>query len=90
MKTVFTAAAIAASLLFAGCAMQDQRASASSVSQHDEPNVNSRDGERHEYMVGSRIPRETRESSESIKSISRRGYEEGKGSKPGSPLEGGG
>ena len=90
MKTLFTAAAIAASLLFGGCAMQDQRASASAVAQHDEPNVNTKEGQRHEYMVGSRIPRETRESSESIKSISRRGYEEGRDSKPGSPLDGGG
>lgn len=90
MKSLFTAAAIAASLLFAGCAMEDQRASASAVGQHDAPNVNTQDGQRHEYMVGSRIPRETRESSESVKSISRRGYEEGRGAKPGSPLDAGG
>ena len=89
MKTLFVAGAIAASLLFAGCASQE-RASAQAVSQHDEPNVNSREGQRHEFMVGSRIPRESRENAESVKSVSRRGYEEGKVAKPGSPMDGGG
>ena len=89
MKTMLAAGAIAATLLFGGCAAQDQRATAAAVSQHDEANVNSRDGQRHEFMVGSRIPRETRESAESIKSVSRRGYEEGKIAKPGSPMDGG-
>lgn len=90
MKVPFTAAVFAASILFGGCAMQDQRASAAAVGPHDEPNVNSKDGQRREFMVGSRIPRETRESAESVKSVSRRAYEEGKGSKPGSSLDGGG
>ena len=90
MSRIVLAGACTAVLLCAGCAMDDQRASASAVGKHDEPNVNTKDGQRHEYMVGSRIPRESRESSESIKSISRRGYEEGRDSKPGSGLDGGG
>jgi hypothetical protein len=49
-----------------------------------------KDGKRQEFMVGSRIARESRESAESIKTISRRGYEEGRMEKPGSPLDGGG
>ena len=88
MKTMIVIAA--ASLVFVGCAMQDQRASASAVGQHDEPNVNTKDGQRHEYMVGSRIPRDSRENAESVKAVSRRGYEEGVTAKPGSPLDGGG
>ena len=49
------------------------------------------DGQRKEFMVGSRIPRESRENSESVKSMSRRGYEENRMEKPPSgPLNGGG
>ena len=89
MKTMHTAGAIAALFLFSGCATQEG-ASMHAVGAHDAPNVNVKDGERHEYMVGSRIARPSRESAESIKSISRKGYEDGKNEKPGSPLDGGG
>ena len=88
MKTTLVTCALAA-LLVAGCATQEG-ASMKSVGKSDAPNVNVKDGERHEFMVGSRIARPTRESSELVKSISRRGYEEGKIEKPGSPMDGGG
>ena len=89
MKTILRAGALAALLACAGCAT-DQGASMKSVGVADAPNVEVKDNKRHEFMVGSRIARETRESSESIKSVSRRGYEENKIAKPGSPLDGGG
>jgi hypothetical protein len=88
MKTTFVTCALAA-FLVAGCATQEG-ASMNAVGKADAPNVNVKDGERHEFMVGSRISRPTRESAELVKSISRRGYEEGKISKPGSPMDGGG
>ena len=56
----------------------------------DAPNVNVKDNMRHEFMVGSRIARESRESADSVKTVSRRAWQEGRDSKPGSPLDGGG
>lgn len=88
MKTILIAGALAASALCAGCA--NQGASMKSVGVADAPNVTVKDNKRHEVMVGSRIARETRESAESVKTVSRRAYEENKIAKPGSPLDGGG
>ncbi len=88
MKTTLGAGVVAA-LLCGGCAMQEG-ATMNALGKTDPPNVNVKDNKRHEFMVGSRLARESRESSESIKSISRKGYEEGKMDKPGSPLAGGG
>ena len=89
MKTMLIAGALAASLLCAGCATQEG-ASSQALGKADAPNVNVQDGKRHEYVVGSRLARETRESPELVKTISRKGYQEGKEEKPGSPLSGGG
>ncbi len=59
--------------------------------QYGAPAINlGADGKRHEFMVGSRIARESRESAESVKTLSRQGYKEGRMEKPGSPLDGGG
>ena len=59
--------------------------------QYGAPAINlGADSKRHEFMVGSRIARESRESAESVKTLSRQGYKEGRMEKPGSPLEGGG
>ena len=88
MKSMLIAGALAASFLCAGCATQG--ASSQALGKADAPNVHVKDGKRQEFMVGSRIARETRESAESIKSISRKGYQEGRDEKPGSPLAGGG
>jgi predicted small secreted protein len=89
MKTMLIAGAVAASFLCAGCATQEG-ASSQALGKADAPNVNVKDGKRHEYVVGSRLARETRESPELVKTISRKGYQEGKEEKPGSPLSGGG
>ena len=88
MKTIFVAGTLAA-LLAAGCASQ-QGATMNAVGKSDAPQVAVKDGKRQEVMVGSRIARETRENAESVKSISRRAWQEGKDEKPGSPLAGGG
>ena len=88
MKTIFAAAALGA-LLSAGCASQEG-ATMNALGKTDPPNVTVKDGKRQEFIVGSRIGRETRESPELVKTISRKGYEEGKLEKPGSPLNGGG
>ncbi len=89
MKTLLITGAMAASLLCAGCATE-QGASMKSVGAADGPNVTVKDDKRHEIVVGSRIARETRETSESVKTVSRRAWQEGKDAKPGSPLPGGG
>ncbi len=88
MKTILIAGALAASLACAGCA--NQGASMKSVGAADAPQVEVQDNKRHEMMVGSRIARETRESPESVKTLSRKAWQEGKEAKPGSPLDGGG
>jgi hypothetical protein len=89
MKTMLVAGAVAASFLCAGCASQEG-ASSQALGKSDAPVINVKDGKRQEYVVGSRLARETRESPELVKTISRKGYQEGKEEKPGSPLSGGG
>jgi hypothetical protein len=88
MKKIFAIGAVSA-FLCAGCAT-GEGATMHAVGQADAPNINVKDGKRQEFVVGSRIARETRESPELVKTISRKGYEEGKMEKPGSPLAGGG
>jgi hypothetical protein len=88
MKAIFVTGA-AAAFLCAGCAM-NEGATMNALGKTDAANVNVKDGKRQEFIVGSRIARETRESPELVKTISRKGYEEGKMEKPGSPLAGGG
>jgi hypothetical protein len=88
MKNIFVAGALAV-FLCAGCASQEG-ATMNALGKTDAPNITVKDGKRQEFIVGSRIGRETRESPELVKTISRKGYEEGKIEKPGSPLSGGG
>ena len=88
MKTIFAVGALAA-FLSAGCASQEG-ATMNALGKTDPPDVHVKDGKRQEFVVGSRIGRDTRESPELVKTISRKGYEEGKMEKPGSPLGGGG
>ena len=88
MKSMLIVGAVAASFLCAGCATEG--ASSQALGKADAPNVTVKDGKRHEVVVGSRLARETRETAESVKSISRKGWQEGKEEKPGSPLAGGG
>jgi hypothetical protein len=93
MSRVILGGAFAALFLSAGCAtdpyLQDS-ATLGASGQFGAPAIHAEDGKRKEVMVGSRISRESRENSESVKSISRRGYEDGRMEKPGSPMDGGG
>ena len=88
MKTMFIVGALAA-FLSAGCASQEG-ATMNALDKADPPDVRVKDGKRQEFIVGSRIGRETRENAEIVKTIGRKGYEEGKMEKSGSPLSGGG
>lgn len=85
MKAILVAGALSASFLFAGCAMQEG-ATSQALGKADAANVNVKDGKRHEYVVGSRLARETRENAESVKMISRKGYKDAQMEKPGNPM----
>jgi hypothetical protein len=93
-KMIAAGGAMAVLVLCAGCADPYLKDSATmgASGQFGAPAINvGADGKRHEYMVGSRIARESRESAESVKTLSRQGYKEGRMEKPGSsPLDGGG
>lgn len=93
-KMIAAGGAMAVLFVCAGCAtdpyLKDSVTMGAS-GQYGAPAINlGADGKRHEFMVGSRIARESRESAESVKTLSRQGYKEGRMEKPGSPLEGGG
>lgn len=94
MSKIVLGGAFAALMLSAGCAQDPylkDSATLGASGQFGAPAIHmGENGQRKEFMVGSRIARESRESAESIKTISRRGYEEGRQEKPGSPLDGGG
>jgi hypothetical protein len=93
MSRIILGGAFAALFLSAGCATDPYLADSATLGasgQFGAPAIHMEDGHRKEIMVGSRIARESRENSESVKSISRRGYEEQRLEKPGSsPLDGG-
>ena len=88
MKNLIMAGALAA-FACAGCAL-NEGATMNALGKSDPPQVTVKDGKRQEVVVGSRLARETRESPELVKSMSRKGYQEGRDEKPGSPLSGGG
>jgi len=88
MKKAVVIGAIAAALVAAGCATE-QGASMKSVGAADAPQVEVKDNKRHEVVVGSRIARETRETAESVKTLSRKAWQERKTDMQGSPLDGG-
>lgn len=93
-KMIATGGAMAVFLLCGGCAtdplLQDS-ATMGASGQYGAPAIHvGADGKRHEFMVGSRIARESRENAESVKNISRQGYKEGRMEKPGNPMDGGG
>jgi hypothetical protein len=93
MKMI-VAGGIAVLVVCAGCAQDPylkESATVGASGQYGTPAINIQpDGKRHECVVGSRLARESRESAESIKTISRTGYKDGRDEKPGSPLAGGG
>jgi len=93
MKTILAGGALAALFLSSGCATDPYLKDSVTMGgsgQYGAPAIHWDEGKRKEVMVGSRLARESRESSESVKTISRRGYQEGRDEKPGSPMMGGG
>ncbi len=90
MKTIVAGGAIAALCLCAGCAsepyVRSNAVAVDAAGQPTDPVITMKDGKRHEIMVGSRIARETRENSESVRTVGRKAFQEGRLEKPGSPL----
>jgi hypothetical protein len=84
MRTIFLAAAIAASFAIAGCA--NQGASYGAIGEAEPGYVTVKDGKRADTLVGSRLARETRENSELVKTISRKGYKDAQTEKSGNPM----
>lgn len=93
MSKIVMGGAFAALFLSAGCAtdpyLQDS-ATLGASGQFGAPAIHMEDGKRKEVMVGSRLARDSRENAESVKTMSRRSWEEGRQEKPGSGLAGGG
>ncbi len=83
----FLVAIVVSPFVLATCAIQ-QTASMSATPDSDPGYMNVKDGKRQEVLVGSRLPRESRENAEVTKTVSRRAYEEAKIEKP-DPMPGG-
>jgi len=86
MKTILLVGALAAPFLLTACA--NQGASYGAIGETEPGYIMVKDGKRQDTLVGSRLARETRENSESVKSISRKGYKDAQTEKPGAPLDG--
>jgi hypothetical protein len=87
MKTLSLAGALAVAFVLGGCSTQ-RVASVSATPDSDVGYMNVKDGKRQESMLGSRVPREARENAESVKSMSRRAYQDAQNEKP-TPMTGG-
>jgi hypothetical protein len=87
MKTTI-AATILASLAIAGCADAPKTAQVSATPESDGGYMHVYNGKRQEYLVGSRLARDSRENAESVKAMGVRGYKEAQDYKSGSPMDG--
>ena len=85
MKSILIAAVLGASLL-AGCENIPAQYSATPDSEKGYMNVEG--GKRQEILVGSRLPRESRENAEFTKSIGRKAYQDAMTEKNGAPING--
>jgi hypothetical protein len=85
MKTFLLVGALAAPFALAACA--NQGASYGAMGETEPGYVMVKDGKRNDTLLGSRLARETRENSESVKSLSRRAWQEGRNEKP-TPMQG--
>ena len=81
MKTLLLVGALVAPFVLAGCASQ-QVAAVSATPESDVGYINVKDGKRQETMLGSRLARESRENAESVKTMSRRAYQDAQNEKP--------
>lgn len=86
MRTLLLVGALATPLVLTACA--NQGASYGAIGEAEPGYVTVKDGKRADTLVGSRLARETRENSELVKTISRKGYKDAQTEKPGNPLDG--
>ena len=86
MRLLLLAGALAAPFVLGACA--NQGASYAAIGETEPGYIMVKDGKRQDTLVGSRLARETRENSESVKSISRKGYKDAQMEKSGTPLNG--
>jgi hypothetical protein len=80
MRAFITSGAIAALLASTGCAIDpylEDSATMGASGQFGAPAINFVDGKRKEYLLGSKIPRDSRENSEYTRTMSPRAYEQG-------------
>jgi hypothetical protein len=84
MRAILLVGALAAPFVLTACA--NQGASSAAIGETEPGYVMVKDGKRQDTLVGSRLVRETRENSESVKAISRKGYKDAQMEKAGSPL----
>src|SRR6185369_3997517 len=79
MRTLVKCSALAV-ILCGGCAtdpyLQDS-ATVGASGQYSAPAINLIDGKRKEYLLGSHLPRDSRENSEYTRTMSPRAYEQG-------------
>ena len=80
MRAFITFGAFAAALAASGCTidpyLQDS-ATLGASGQFGAPAINYVNGQRKEYLLGSKIPRDSRENSEYTRTMSPRAYEQG-------------
>jgi hypothetical protein len=81
-------ATISASILIAGCESAPKVAEVSATGESDGGYMHVYNGKRQEYLVGSRLPRDSRENSESVKAMGPRAYKDADLEKSGSPMDG--
>ena len=87
MKQSIIAGVFAATLI-AGCADAPKTAQVSATPESDGGYMHVYNGKRQEYLIGSRIARDSRENAESVKAMGVRGYKEARDLEGPSGLDG--
>jgi hypothetical protein len=85
---IIIAAVFASTTLVAGCAGEAPKvAQVSATGESEGGYMHVFNGKRQEYLVGSRLPRETRENAESVKALGSRAWKEVQEEKSGAPMD---
>ena len=87
MKIIAIIAALFASTLMAGCADAPKYAQVSATPESDGGYMHVYNGKRQEYLIGSRLGRDTRENAESVKAMGPRAWKEVMTDKAGAPMD---
>ena len=88
MKTTTIIATLFTTALVAGCAAERPKvAQVSATGESDGGYMHVYNGKRQEYLVGSRLARETRENAESVKALGPRAWKEVQEEKSGAPMD---